>query len=304
MRNEGGALPGTPHNANTARTEFTSAADTAASTPASMLGWALAYAKQERRPVFPCDEKPGDHAKAPYTEHGHKNATTDPKQICDWWIRWPDALIGSPVPSHLICLDIDPRHGGTIEAVMKVFGELPETEFVMSGRGDRGAHLFYLRPTGFITASVLKKVCPGVDIKLDTGYTILPPSPHADSGMPYQWGGPEAHADLPETVRKVRQPPVRPYAPGSGTPNPRALEGILRVVAAEKGTRNNMRSGHSTGSWRTATRKPRSKPLRKRQPAPDYPGTKSSRHTAPPERPWHDVRRTGGRKRSDGRSRP
>ena len=214
--------------------------DTRSDPAQSMLDWALAYATQENRPVFPCDERPGDHAKAPYTEHGHLDATTDPYQIADWWIRWPNALIGSPVPSHLICLDLDPRHGGTIEAVTKAFGELPETEFVMSGRGDRGAHLFYLRPAGFITASVLKKVCPGVDIKLDTGYTNLPPSLHPDSGMPYQWGGALEHAALPESIRAVVQPPAKPFVAGSGRPNQKALEGILRKVAEEKQNRNNV----------------------------------------------------------------
>jgi hypothetical protein len=190
--------------------------------------------------VFPCDEKPGEHAKAPYTKHGHLDATTDPKQIADWWIRWPDALIGSPVPSHLICLDLDPRNGGTIEAVTAVFGAMPPTLFVMSGRGDRGAHLFYLRPAGFLTASKLKKVCPGVDIKLDTGYTILPPSLHPDSGMPYRWGGAFEHAPLPESVRRVVQHQPQPFAAGSGRPNPRALEGLLRKVAEERRNRNSV----------------------------------------------------------------
>ncbi len=204
-----------------------------------MLEWALAYAKQERRPVFPCDEKPWDHAKAPYTEHGHKNATTDPKQICDWWIRWPDALIGSPVPSHLICLDLDPRKGGTMAAFLEVFEEPAPTEFVRSGRGDGGVHLFYLRPKGFISSAQLRKVLPGVDIKLDTGYTILPPSLHPDTGMPYQWGGPSEHARLPKTSGEwcSISPTTRPRPDG---PTPGALEGILRRVAAEKDTRNSL----------------------------------------------------------------
>jgi hypothetical protein len=219
-----------------------------------MLDWALAYAK-DGRPVFPCDEKPGGHAKAPHTEHGHKDATTDPKQICDWWIRWRDALIGSPVPAHLICLDLDPRHGGTIQKLAKVFGHIPETEFVMSGRGDGGAHLLYLRPPGFITSTQLKKVCPGVDIKLDTGYTILPPSLHPDSGMPYQWGGPREHAALPEAIREVIQYQPRPLVAGSGRPNVRALEGILRKVAEEKDNRNSMTFWAFKRLVRTTTRR-------------------------------------------------
>ena len=239
MKSEWATRPKAAQSILTTSGQSTAVADTAASPPASMLDWALAYAKHDKRPVFPCDEKPGAHAKAPYTEHGHLDATTDPKQICDWWIRWPNALIGSPVPSHLICLDLDPRHGGTIEAVTKVFGEPPPTKFVMSGRGDGGCHLFYLRPKGFISSSYLKKIRPGVDIKLDTGYTIIPPSLHPDSGMPYQWSGPSEYARLPENIRRVVQ--YQPPLPqGHGRPNKRHWQASSRKVAAEKNTRNNI----------------------------------------------------------------
>jgi hypothetical protein len=220
-------------------TQAVQMADTA---QASMLDWALAYARNGE-PVFPCNEHPGDFAKAPRLSkreggRGHLDATTDAKQICDWWIRWPNALLGRPVPKHLVCLDLDPRKGGTTRALKKAFGELPPTEFVISGRGDGGVHLFYQRPLGPITGSDLNKICPGVDIKLDTGYTIIPPSLHPDTGKPYAWGGPFEHAPLPENIRKVLQP-VRILQPRTpGVPNAKALEGILRRVATEAKTRN------------------------------------------------------------------
>jgi hypothetical protein len=43
-------------------------------------------------PVFPCRKE----NKAPYTDHGFKEASTDPATIAEWWTRWPDALIGVP----------------------------------------------------------------------------------------------------------------------------------------------------------------------------------------------------------------
>jgi Bifunctional DNA primase/polymerase, N-terminal len=213
----------------------------------SMLESALAYAKRENRAVLPCIEKPGIWAKAPYkekglTEHGVLEASTDPKLISLWWMRWPDALIGARVPSHVICLDLDPRKGGTWQAFLEAFGPLPQTVFVISGRGDGGCHLFYLRPKGFISVSHLKKVCPGVDIKLDTGYTILPPSLHPDTGMPYEWGEPgSVYAPLPEAIRVVVvQHRPKPGTNGVGRPNARALEGLLRKVAEEKSNRNDV----------------------------------------------------------------
>jgi hypothetical protein len=211
----------------------------------SMLDWALHYARQGRA-VLPCIEKAGIWAKAPYkekglTERGVLDASTDPKLITLWWMRWPNALIGSRVASHLICLDLDPRHGCTVGQLARTFGPIAVTQFVISGRGDCGAHLFYLRPEGPITAARLKEVRPGVDIKLDTGYTILPPSLHPDTKRPYTWGDVTHNAPLPEAIREV----VQYWAPrstgtGIGRPNARALEGILRKVAEEKGTRNNV----------------------------------------------------------------
>jgi hypothetical protein len=204
-----------------------------------LLRFALWYASIGR-PVFPCDWRPGDHAKAPMVPPpGFRLATTDPQQVCDWWIRWPDALIGSPVPGHLICLDIDPRKGGSIAALEALANEpLNETEFVMSGRGDGGVHLFYHRPEGYISSTYLRRVCPGIDIKLDTGYTILPPSPHPDSGMPYTCGNSDVGA-LNEAIRVVIQH-QEPFIGGTGRPNQRALEGILRRVAEEKDNRNDI----------------------------------------------------------------
>ena len=51
---------------------------------------ALALAR-EGWPVFPCDHRLA-RCKAPLTEHGFKDATTDPVQIEAWWRQFPNAL--------------------------------------------------------------------------------------------------------------------------------------------------------------------------------------------------------------------
>jgi hypothetical protein len=84
------------------------------------------------------------------------------------------------------------------------------------------------------------KVCPGVDIKLDTGYTILPPSLHPDSGKPYKWGPSCPPAPLPERIREVLQPPRQVRAPSSTLPSAAKLAGIVRRVREESNTRNNV----------------------------------------------------------------
>lgn len=74
--------------------------------PERTVDQALAYASRGW-PVFPC--RPG--SKAPATEHGFRDASTDPDRIRAWWKRIPDANVaiatGSPGPD---VLDVD-QHG-------------------------------------------------------------------------------------------------------------------------------------------------------------------------------------------------
>jgi hypothetical protein len=239
-----------------------------------MLEHALAYAAAWR-PVFPCNERPGPHAKAPLTRQGHKEATLDPDRIRRWWTQRPKALIGAPVPRDQVCIDVDPRNGVTVRDLEAVVGKLPDTQAVYSGRVDGGVHLFFRRslaePNEYwediggglgywhykpddqwlyqkYNTTKLRKLFPaGVDLKLDTGYTILPPSLHPDTGAPYVWRGDYEHPldyplfGLPAALEElILERPNKPRQTSGGVPNARALEGILRRVAEETSTRNNV----------------------------------------------------------------
>ena len=52
-------------------------------------------------------------AQGPLTEHGFKDASTDTRQIHEWWTRWPHALIGMPTGERtgLAVLDVDMKNG-------------------------------------------------------------------------------------------------------------------------------------------------------------------------------------------------
>jgi len=56
-------------------------------------------------PVFPCK-----FDKSPYISGGFLSATQDEQQIRQWWIQWPDALVGVPTGSRtsLVIVDYDP----------------------------------------------------------------------------------------------------------------------------------------------------------------------------------------------------
>jgi replicative DNA helicase len=157
---------------------------------------ALAYAGIgiEVFPVHP-------QTKAPLTAHGMKDATTDTEQIDAWWKTFPDASIGGRIPTDVVVVDVDPKGGGdgTWRALCAHFGK-PDTRTHYSGRGDGGGHVWFTCPLQrcekFSTRKLdawckqhgLERV--GIDI-LHHGhrYTILPPSLHAATGLPYRWKG-------------------------------------------------------------------------------------------------------------------
>ncbi len=143
--------------------------------------------------------------KAPYTEHGMKEATCDPVQVAAWWRSYPKALIGCRVPPDVVILDVDTRHGGieTLKALTADHKERLATRAHLSGRDDGGGHLWFKRPSGKLSVRPLNQWAKihgtghaagnhswsaGIDL-LHYGhrYTILPPSPHPATGKPYRW---------------------------------------------------------------------------------------------------------------------
>ncbi len=165
-----------------------------------MLDWALHYAARgfEVFPVSPAD-------KAPLTANGFNDATGDPARIGAWWRQNPDALIGCRVPVDVVILDIDPRHGGdaTWRELEASYGPVPVGRMHRSGRGDDGAHIWFIRPDGKLTAKPLHDWARNANTGHATGkrgwssgidilhhnqrYTILPPSLHPETKRPYEW---------------------------------------------------------------------------------------------------------------------
>ena len=167
--------------------------------------------------VFPAWET-GDRAKAPRVRW-KSAATTDPATLETWWEQWPAALIALPVPPGMVVLDIDPRHGGSLDALHKAVGPLPDTLTSYSGRGDGGRHLWFRLPDGATVPQ--SSPCPGVDVRAGgRGYLIAPPSPHPDTGQPYTWesAAPYWPALLPATAVAA----LNPHMPRQGPCQPRS----------------------------------------------------------------------------------
>ncbi|MBX7434165.1 bifunctional DNA primase/polymerase [Mycobacterium sp. Y57] len=118
---------------------------------------------------------------------GVLDATYDLDQVIEWWAGpYRGANIGGRVPAGMVVIDVDPRHGGdrSLTALEAEHGSLPATLTALSGRGDGGRHLYFRRPPGKLSSS---RLGAGVDVKTSTGYTVLAPSIHPDTGKPYQW---------------------------------------------------------------------------------------------------------------------
>lgn len=139
-----------------------------------MKNAALQYAAKGK-PVFPC--VPG--TKRPLTRHGFKEATTDKGTIDSLWSKSPNANLAVPTGSvsGLVVLDVDIRKGidgkKSLEELVAAHEPLPTTVVVKTPQG--GLHYHFIHPGGRVPCST-GKLGPGLDVRGDGGYVLLPPS--------------------------------------------------------------------------------------------------------------------------------
>lgn len=191
-----------------------------------MKAYALGYVARGWE-AFPLNGKAPLGAAAP---HGVLDATTDPAQIEAWWTRWPNANIGVRVPETLFVLDLDPRKAGAAEAfaeLERINGPLPATLTAYSGRGDGGWHRYYLHPGGKLSS---KRLPIGMDIKTSSGYVVVPPSVHPDSGQAYRWADTRPPVAIPAWLEQLLRPPA-PTARPRRIPSPFSFSAIWDSIA-------------------------------------------------------------------------
>jgi RecA-family ATPase len=135
-----------------------------------LLTTALEYAARGW-PVFPC--RPG--GKTPMTEHGFKDANTDPAVIKRWWKRWPDAnpAIATGKESGIVVWDFDVKRGApgreTFARLEREHGPL-ETAMYQTPTG--GCNAIF----GYVKSGNRTNLLPGLDIRGDGGYIVAPGS--------------------------------------------------------------------------------------------------------------------------------
>lgn len=140
-------------------------------------------------------------AKHPRTYQGVKDATSDPEVVKRWWSMWPNANVALACGpgSGVFVVDIDPRHDGhnSIEEfeLNREEGPLPPTLVAASGGG--GRHLFFRWPEGGVPGR--NPWLPGVEVKAEGGYVVLPPSRHISGGT-YSWVSKYEPATAPDDL--------------------------------------------------------------------------------------------------------
>lgn len=152
-----------------------------------LKGYALRYADRGWH-IFPCDEK-----KAPHTEHGFKDASTDPAQITAWWARWPDANIGLATGEScgLFVIDIDKqnerhKHDGYVAwfALCQDHDWHADAVDVLGCKTPSwGSHLYFNWRPGITNGRGTLPL--GVDVRGNGGYVLLPPSRTQEGA--YKW---------------------------------------------------------------------------------------------------------------------
>lgn len=161
-------------------------------------------------PVFPCGAN-----KRPVVETGFKAATSDATEIAALFARPGAELIGMPtgLRSGLVAIDIDIRPGHTgMDWLNANEYALPETRTHKTRSG--GLHLIFRIPEGIEIRNSASRIAPGVDVRGEGGYIILPPSPGyavADESEPAEMPLWLIRACLPPEV--APQPTPAPRAP-------------------------------------------------------------------------------------------
>lgn len=160
---------------------------------------ALRYARRGWH-VFPLN---GKH---PYPgTHGHRDATTDVREIKRMWKKFPHANVGIACNSETgpIVVDIDGGNGPELAAIL----ELPPTREATSQRAGRRHLYFDPMADGTRIRRTIKLKYEGVKYQLDIlgdgGYVVAPPSVHPKTGKRYVWLS-KAHCEpLPRSVLQV-----------------------------------------------------------------------------------------------------
>jgi hypothetical protein len=193
-----------------------------------LLQLALEIARH-RLPVFPCSHNKRPAIPEADAGHGLLDAVTDPDAVRELFARALHArLVGVPTGerSGVDVLDIDPRHGGDVWEAEHA-DQLPRTRMHSTMGG--GRHRLFVHAEGVRNRAGCP--APGVDVRGEGGYIIMPPSPGysvVDDAPIADWP-----PRLLEVVRRLPEQPRRPaIIADPGRITDARINGLLRSLLA------------------------------------------------------------------------
>jgi hypothetical protein len=170
--------------------------------------------------------------------NGLHNASNDRAQIEAWSLRHPDANIAIRCgkASNVVVIDCDPRNGSdeTVAKLARVGKTFPDT-CPEASTPRAGRHL-YCAYDERVQASKVHALGPGVDLKTDGGYIVLPPSWWAKQDAGYRWIVPprgNCLPPLPRWVIQALQPKPAPKRAPSTPIDTSNLSGYRRQAVAD-----------------------------------------------------------------------
>jgi hypothetical protein len=207
--------------------------------PAAALGYAAGG-----WPIFPVAE---NRSKPPLIKLWPELATSASHIVLGWWQWRCRANIALYTVDRFI-LDVDPRHDGpaSLKRLIAANGALPRT--VTSHTPSGGWHIYFATTRDRIGPSC-GRVGPGLDVRSNRSYIVLPPSVRLDGR--YRWvkgRGPDdiGMAPTPEWLLELAEPPPPPppedrrpiVAPTDRLARYALDQDLAAVERAQKGTRN------------------------------------------------------------------
>jgi hypothetical protein len=256
----------------------------AAPSPFSAVGARLVDNGYHAIPIMPGTKQPGQytmrrwHGAPQWQRYCDRLPTSIELEI---WERWPDAGVCIAIDHRLKVIDIDTDDAELMAAVLSV---LPETE--VKKRGAKGFSAFYRGSPAIVSASFSVGKQRVVDLLAHGRQTVLPPTIHPSTGLPYSWTTDDTLFDtdiiqlpvLPDNIGDLLanalapygyEPPAE-YTPGDGDslwrelndtalsnldrwvpelklPNTRKSGGGYRAVASWRGVENANLSFHKEG---------------------------------------------------------
>lgn len=181
-------------------------------TKASLLAYALAYAKRKFR-ILPlhsvvqgqcsCGRAECSSAgKHPRTKNGVKDATLDARTLERWWQLWPDANIGIATGDGILVVDVDLAKGADLSCLAGLgLDVLQRSLTVITGSGGRHYYVLCEEPL----PNSANKLGDFIDTRGEGGYVVAPPSYNAHGRYLWKTRG-QMEPIPPQMLAKPKDP--------------------------------------------------------------------------------------------------